>query len=485
MERKFMRFLIAIIVMGLVVGGCFVVESGQTKTETVHMANGIKFGEVDSTSAIVWTRLTKYPERNIDGTPFPERKNPRDAENRGEYVYDLEKMEAAVPGIKGQVRLTYWPEGSKKQKKSTAWQPVLEDKDFTRQMKLKGLSPGTKYSITAEGRASQNAKITCQVDGGFKTAPKAFAPAKISFTVVTGQEYHRRDDPMNGHKIYPQMLGLGPDFFVHTGDIEYYDKPDPYADNVELARFKWNRIYAMPFQRRFHNETASYFLKDDHDTLRNDCWPGQSYGRDLTWEDGLAIFREQVPMGDKTYRTIRWGKDLQIWLVEGRDFRSPNKMPDGPNKTIWGEEQKKWFFDTVWQSDATFRVLISPTPIVGPDRGEKNDNHANKGFTYEGNQLRKFIGKQKNMFVVCGDRHWQYVSVDPATGTKEYSCGPTTDKHAGGFSEKHRSSMHRYLKIKGGFLSVTVERIDGEPTITFRHHGVDGRIYNEDVITQK
>jgi alkaline phosphatase D len=289
---------------------------------------------------------------------------------------------------------------------------------------------------------------------------------------------------MGGHKIYPQMQKLGLDFFVHTGDIEYYDKPGPYADNVELARFKWNRIYAMPFQRAFHNETASYFIKDDHDTLRNDCWPGQSYGRDLTWEDGLAIFREQVPMGAETYRTIRWGKDLQIWLVEGRDFRSPNNMADGPEKTIWGEEQKQWFFDTVSKSDATFRVLISPTPIVGPDRGNKNDNHANAGFTYEGDQLRQFIGKQKNMFIICGDRHWQYVSVDPDTGCKEFSCGPTTDKHAGGFSEKNKSSMHRYLKVKGGFLSVTVDRIDGEPTIIFRHHGVDGSIYNEDINTK-
>ena len=280
------------------------------------------------------------------------------------------------------------------------------------------------------------------------------------------------------------MLALSPDFFVHTGDIEYYDKPGPYADNVELARFKWNRIYAMPFQRAFHNKTASYFIKDDHDTLRDDCWPGQSYGRDLTWDDGLVIFREQVPMGDKTYRTVRWGMDLQIWLVEGRDFRSPNNIPDGPEKTIWGERQKQWFFDTVQKSDATFRILISPTPIVGPDRESKNDNHANKGFTYEGDQLRQFIGKQKNMFVICGDRHWQYVSIDPATGTKEYSCGPTSDIHAGGFKEKNRSSKHRYLNIKGGFLSVTVKRVNDKPTIFFRHYGVEGSLYNEDIVTQ-
>ncbi|MDB6006750.1 MAG: hypothetical protein JWR15_3737, partial [Prosthecobacter sp.] len=27
--------------------------------------------------------------------------------------------------------------------------------------------------------------------------------------------------------------------------------------------------------------------------------------------------------------------------TDGRDYRSPNKMPDGPDKTIWGAEQKE------------------------------------------------------------------------------------------------------------------------------------------------
>jgi hypothetical protein len=111
----------------------------------------------------------------------------------------------------------------------------------------------------------------------------------------------------------------------------------------------------------------------------------------------------------------------------------------------------------VKKSDATFRILISPTPMIGPDRGAKNDNHTNRGFTHEGNELRAFIGKQKNMFVICGDRHWQYVAEDPKTGTREYSCGSASDAHAGGFKESNSSPMHQYLKVKGGFLSVVIE----------------------------
>jgi len=199
----------------------------------------------------------------------------------------------------------------------------------------------------------------------------------------------------------------------------------------------------------------------------------------------LAIFREQVPMGDKTYRTFRWGKDLQIWLVEGRDFRSPNAMSDGPDKSIWGAEQKAWFKQTVQASDAAFRVLISPTPLVGPDRENKNDNHANEGFAHEGRELRQFMASQENMIVINGDRHWQYVSVDDETGLREFGTGPHSNEHAGGWRQEDVRPEHQYLNLQGGFLNVTVTRENGVPRMTLRHRDVDGNICNEVVLPEK
>ena len=111
-------------------------------------------------------------------------------------------------------------------------------------------------------------------------------------------------------------------------------------------------------------------------------------------------------------------RTMGVELVEGRDFRSANTMEDGPDKTIWGPQQMAWFKRTVEESDATFRILISPTPLVGPDRENKRDNHSNKAFAWEGNLLREFIASQDNMYVVCGDRHWQYVSVDQVHGVE-------------------------------------------------------------------
>jgi len=213
----------------------------------------------------------------------------------------------------------------------------------------------------------------------------------------------------------------------------------------------------------------------------DDAYPGLQtrYMGDFSYEQGTKFFLDEVPMGDKTYRTIRWGKDLQIWLPEGRDFRSENPSPDGPEKTIWGKEQMAWFKKTVEESDATFKVVISPTPIVGPDRGNKNDNHANIGFQYEGDMLRKYISTQKNMVTVCGDRHWQYVSKDAETGVVEFSCGPGADAHAGGWNQEDVYPEHLYLNVVGGFLEGSVTHEDGIPTLIFRHYNPDGNLLNE------
>src|SRR5690606_13052497 len=105
-------------------------------------------------------------------------------------------------------------------------------------------------------------------------------------------------------------------------------------------------------------------------------------------EMGRRLFLEAVPMGEKTYRTRSWGKHLQVWFVEGRDYRDPNDMPDGPDKSLWGEEQKAWLKNGLVNSSATFKVVFSPTPIIGPDRDNKIDNHANpRGFWTEGKEF--------------------------------------------------------------------------------------------------
>jgi alkaline phosphatase D len=288
------------------------------------------------------------------------------------------------------------------------------------------------------------------------------------------------------------MQKAGIAFYVATGDNVYYDSDPPLADTVQLARFHWNRMHGLPGLVEVHRDVPGYWEKDDHDTVKNDSWPPPGRNADrsdelegkLNFFKGLKIFREQVPMGEKTYRTVRWGKGLQIWLTEGRDFRSPNNMPDGPDKTIWGQEQLDWLKASLLASDADFKVLISPTPDVGPDRKNKADNHSNATFGVEGNAFRQWVQDNKltgSFFTCCGDRHWQYHSVDPASGLNEFSAGAASDKHAGG-SPGLDPEFHKFHRVKGGFITVGVSRPEGVPTIAFRHHDVNGSVVNEHVV---
>jgi alkaline phosphatase D len=83
------------------------------------------------------------------------------------------------------------------------------------------------------------------------------------------------------------------------------------------------------------------------------------------------------------------------------------------------------------------------------------------------------------MVVVCRDRHWQYASVDLKTGLREYNTGPTTDAHASGWPKDKKEPGHNYLNMVGGFLEGAVDRRNGRPALTFRHHSVEGKVLNE------
>ncbi len=86
------------------------------------------------------------------------------------------------------------------------------------------------------------------------------------------------------------------------------------------------------------------------------------------------------------------------------------------------------------------------------------------------------------MYVINGDRHWQYVSVDVQTGLWELSQGPVSDFHAQGWNENDKRPEHKFLRVKGGFLGVKVYRQKKEAVIEFLHYDVDGNVVNKETM---
>lgn len=447
--------------------------TGPAPANGPYLASGVKLGEVSQDSALVWVRLTAEPKRR-DGIVLKGLTTlPADVQ-----VNDLQ---GAVPGTNGRARVRFGTKEDLSDAAETPWTAVSAERDFTHIFQLTGLKTATVYHYMVETAPPDTDSASAGLRGLFETLPRPDQETDMCFTVMTCQMFCRRDDP-EGFLIYDAMAALKPKFTLFTGDSVYLDNEPPIANTVELARHHWHRMHSLPRLVRFYLQVPGYWEKDDHDTYCNDCWPTMKAPlmAPLTYEQGLRVFREQVPAPPRLYRTVRWGKDLEIWLVEGRDYRSPNNMPDGPDKSIWGAEQKDWLKKTLLAGEATFKILVSPTPIVGPDRANKADNHSNKAFAHEGNEFRQWVRENlpRNFMVFCGDRHWQYHSVDPATGIEEFDCGPASDEHAGG-SPGLDPAYHRFHRLKGGFLSATVQRIHDHPRLIVRLHDVGGRVVYE------
>ena len=440
---------------------------------------GLRIGEVSESTAFVWTRLTAASTRNEQGTVIPKRgkEDKKRGKGEGKVTEPVDGLSGACPGAAGQVRLRY---GLKEDLSDAVTTPVMTAAaahDYISLFKLTGLQPGATYYCISEVMGPQGPVAGSSVRGRFETAPLPDAPSRLRFCVMTCQGYADRGHP-EGHDIYPAMAAFRPQFTCLTGDLVYYDSGDPDAVNVRLARYHWERMFSLPRLVAFNSNHSTYWLKDDHDTLSNDSGPGASMG-ELTFAQGQELFRQQAPMAPDgpSFRTIRWGRDLQVWFTDGRDYRSKNKLQDAPDKSIWGPEQKAWFKRTVKESNATWKVLVSPTPMVGPDRPNKRDNHANENFAHEGDELRGWMQANvpDNFFVVCGDRHWQYHSVHPVSGVREFSVGPASDAHASG-SPGYNAKYHKFHRVEGGFLAVSLERVGAESRLRCELRNVKGEV---------
>jgi alkaline phosphatase D len=359
------------------------------------------------------------------------------------------------------------------------WQEVTADTDFSSVVTLANLQPAAEYEVRTQVRGLGREESSSSLSGSFRTLPAADSLPTFRLAVGTCQAFSDRDGP-HGFDLYRTLLERRTDAFVMAGDVVYYDA---LARSPELAYYHWQRTYSLPTLLEFHRRTPTFFLKDDHDTYVNDSWPGHPlpWTGSFSFEDGQRIFIQETGLPDPAYRTFPVGSDLQVWLMEGRDFRSPNNAPDGPQKSIWGQAQKDWLRNTFAASTANFRIVISPTPLVGPDRDNKSDNHANKVFATEGREIRQFLAAQPNTVSVCGDRHWQFHSIDPASGLHEFSVGPASDRHAGGWKqEDFRPEIHQYLRVGGGYLEIELAGTPDARKLTLRHldtHGGEHHSY--------
>ncbi len=393
------------------------------------------------------------------------------------------KLDASgdLPGCAGVACFEWSINKDFSQAQRTPFQSAVETHDFIVRAELTSLKAGTNYHWrTHFGATEQTASPG--PSGSFKTLPDASTDTPVSFIVgscmnynkfmlgkkgkASGPETATEEDKRLGYPSFESMLKRQPDFFIGTGDIVYYDHPLRVAKTIPQLRQCWHEQFRLPRLIEFFRRVPTYWSKDDHDFRYNES---DNTSNELPLpKTGIDMFREQLPVPTPSYRTYRVGKHLQIWLTEGRDYRSPNEMADGPEKSLWGAEQREWLKATLKASDAKWKIIISPTPMVGPDDKKKIDNHADiSGFRHEADAFFAWLKENKidNLKLICGDRHWQYHSIHPS-GIEEFACGALNDENsrmgvapgAQNGSDPQALVKQPYTSAtpKGGFLRISV-----------------------------
>jgi alkaline phosphatase D len=444
-------------------------QASKAQDAPLYLGQGTMSGEATANSIYLQTRLTATETLDASGD---------------------------VPGRLGVVAFRWGTDSQLQAAKQTEFQPAVAERDFIVRAQLTNLQPGSQYFYQAvygtEPDRTQLGPI-CR----FKTLPGPDSDTTVRFVMGSCMNYNKfmygeeakasgpvtatAEDKRLGYPAFAAIAELQPDFFIGTGDIVYYDNPKNDARTLPELRKCWHEQFRFPRIIDCLSQTSAYWSKDDHDFRFNDS---DNLGDRLPQPStGIEVFREQLPIhaaddrSSPTYRTHRVNRDLQLWFSEGRDYRSPNKMADGPQKSLWGEQQRQWLQDSLKASDARWKFLITPTPMVGPDDSYKTDNHVNLGgFRHEADQFFAWLNENqiKNFYTFCGDRHWQFHSIHPS-GVEEFACGALNDENSregvppgdpkGTDPERLVQQPFTYNEPTGGFLFI---KVGANLTIEFR-----------------
>lgn len=363
----------------------------------------------------------------------------------------------------------------------TDWIDAVAERDFIVRARVEGLEPATTYHYRMQyGPARSN--TTRGPTRRFRTLPMGREPVEMVVTTCLHLERFleeaSEEDAARGFPGLRSIRALDPDLVVLAGDLVYYDHA-PIARAPEALRAKWHRTFQQPNAVDLLGDVATFWMKDDHDFRFDDADPFRT-GQPSA-EAGVAMFLEQAPIGlpgetPTPYRTFRLGELAQVWLLESREFRDANQDPDGADKSLWGDAQRQWLMDGLLASDAPFRLVITPTPLVGPDDARKRDNHTNAdGFRAEGDAFLQWASDNDlitpSLLWITGDRHWQYHSVHPS-GLDEISVGALVDGNARlgvapgdpEGTDPDSTIDQRFLspEVSGGFLRIALTESGGE-----------------------
>lgn len=340
----------------------------------------------------------------------------------------------------GVVSIRYGKDPALKEFVATPPVRVAPDSDFTARILLDRLESSSAYFYQAVVEGKKPGPV-----GRLKTAPRPneTADVRFAFSGDTRQTYR----PFS---IMDSIRAMKPDFFLHLGDTVYADMDGKaYTQDQYWAKHRANRS-DQPSQNLF-SETSVYAIWDDHEIENNyhRASPNFQMGRKAFFD--YWPVREDSQDNSRVYRSFRWGKTAEFFLLDVRQYR--NRAP----ATILGEPQKRWFLEALGSSDATFKFVTTPVPFSSPDADKWG------GFPDERSEVLGLIKKKKISGVVflTADVHYAAVTRAPGNlGLREFITGPL----AAQMDTKITGTAKRFEFFKGDVFNYGLVNVYGKAT---------------------
>jgi len=400
---------------------------------------GVASGDVTDTSVILWTRVDAEAEVTAEVA----------SDSQFAQVMASEKVQAEA------------------------------ENDFVVKADIDGLEPDGSYFyrfLSPDGTTSST--------GTFRTAPAETVASDVVFAYSADSA-----DYLQPFTLLTTVLQDDPDFFIYLGDTVIAD-PEvegmPHATTLPEYRELYKNNREDEHLLELLAATSTYAQWDDHEVVND--FDSETVDPDMLAAGRQAFFEynpiRQNPVDpNRLYRSFRWGKDVELFILDERQYRSaeflcldeegeteqfPTRIGDvacleglrDPSRTVLGSEQKAWFKQALLDSDAKFKFIVNEVPmseflLLPYDRWE--------GYPAEREELLNFITDNgiENVIFLTTDLHGAVVNT-LENGCMEIITGPIA-----------RETIGEELET----LEVSIDLLEGLlPGITDEYYELD--IYN-------
>jgi alkaline phosphatase D len=292
-------------------------------------------------------------------------------------------------------------------------------------VEVDGLAPGARYRYAFFELGETSEAVARSGIGRFRAAiaEGSMEPLVIGAVACT--------DRSRGYEALARAAERTDlDLFLFVGDNAYCDG----ADGLDDYRGLYVEHYGKPEHVALRAATSLLATWDDHE-VENDFDP-----EDIAPEK-LAIatqsFFEHLPLRriedapDRIWRSVRWGRTAEIFVLDCRSERKPSTRTDDVPIYI-SRAQMDWLKQALVDSDAVFKIIVNSVPITNmPTVWDVWPVDRWEGYPAARTEILAHIDDAEigGVLWVAGDFHLGFVAQvgtgdGPGAGQLEVAVGP-------------------------------------------------------------